>query len=177
MSQILTCFCHDKILIISFANISDDLIQCNFICFYCCFFRSQWLWMFTCLSRIKNFTFFFFIKRMICLLSQLMIIEFNRSNLMVLNKKFKFIAFLVVLKRNSNSISMLNVIIVVCLQIFQVTGFSYNFITYFWKLFWSKLFAKNAFIAYKHFYFFYSLLYWIVNDFVAYQYFKTRNFA
>ena len=174
----ISCFCLNNVLIKSFADISTENIHFNFMMFSFLFCFNQWLWISTCFNRVFSLTSFSFTKQIVWRLSHWIISCFWKFNLIARNNLIKNIAFLMMKNKINNSISVLNVMIVNCLQIFHETKSSNSFIMNFWKIFWFELSANDTSFAQTNVcYFDLSVSYWIVRNRVKYRYFITRSTA
>ena len=174
----ISCFCLSNVLIRLFADISTENIHFNFMMFSFLFCFNQWLWISTCFNRVFSLTSSSFIKRIVWRLSYWIISCFWKFNLIARNNLIKKHSFLMMKNKINNSISVLNVMIVNCLQIFHETKLLNNFIMNFWKFFRFELSANDAsFVQTNVCFLDLFVSYWIVKNRVKYRYFITRSTA
>ena len=110
-----SCFCLNKCLIRSFADISVVNIYVTFIFSDCIFWRNQCWWTSTWRNLISNFIIFLMKIRIVWRLSHWIFNVSSVSNLIDLKKRFHQIVFLIVRKIISDFVLILNVMIVICL--------------------------------------------------------------
>jgi hypothetical protein len=114
-----SCFCRDNILMKSSADISAVEHQFTLIRFVWISYLNQCLWISTYFSFVSSFSISFFNTRRIWRLSQRICNFFIESNRMNSKNNHHQIVFFAIRLRINNSVSMLNVIIVICLIVRQ----------------------------------------------------------
>jgi hypothetical protein len=173
-----SCFCLDKILINSFTNISTIDTQLIFIRLAWTSWRNQWRCTSTCLSLMSSFNNTWFKIIVICWLSQRMINFFMKSNRIDSKNRLHQMIFLIARVRARSSISILDVMIVICLIVLQSIESSYNWKKYSFKLFLKFFSSMNAALfTIKNMFKNRSSKYSIARFFVSYKYEITRLIA
>jgi hypothetical protein len=110
-----SCFCRDNSLMKSSVDISAVEHQFTLIRFVWIFCLNQCLWISTCFSFVSSFNISFFNTRRIWRLSQRICNFSIESNWMNSKNRLHQIVFFAIRLKINNSVSMLNVIIVICL--------------------------------------------------------------
>jgi hypothetical protein len=121
-----SCFCRDSILIKSFVDIFAIEHQLTLIRFVWISCFNQCLWISTCFSFVSSFSISFFNTRRIWRLSQRICNFFIESYTMNSKNLLYQIVFFAIRLRINNSVSMLNVVIVICLIARQSMRSSYS---------------------------------------------------
>jgi hypothetical protein len=129
-----SCFWRDKILINSSADISDVRTQLTWTRSVCIFCFNQWRCMSTCFNLMSSLRTSFFRIRSVWRLSHRMWSVFIESNCIISIKHFYYIVFLAIRVRINNSVSILDVMTIVCFAVLQFMKSSYS-----WNKYSSKL--------------------------------------
>ncbi len=121
-----SCFCRERILIKSSADIFAVDIQLTLIRSIWTFCLSQCRWISTCFNFVSSFNIFLFRILRIRRLSHSMWSFFMKSNRIDSKNRLHQIIFFAIRNRINNFASILNVIIVACFAILQSIELSYN---------------------------------------------------
>ena len=106
--------------------------------------RSQWLWISTCRSFVCSFATSSVTSRIVCLLSQLMLIVDSGSVICSsFSSRAKYNPSLATWERARSSASVVDVVTVSCLLALQATSPPKSLITYPWELFLSRVLSAN----------------------------------
>jgi hypothetical protein len=113
-------------LINSSANISDVKIQLTWILSVCILCLNQWRCMSTCFNLVSSLKTFFFRMRSVCRLSHRMWSVFIESICIVSKKRLHHITFLTIRMSANNSVSVLEMMTIVCSVVLQLMRSSYS---------------------------------------------------
>jgi hypothetical protein len=117
-------------LINSSADISDVRTQLTWTRFVCIFCLNQWRCMSTCFNLMSNLRTSFFRMRSVWRLSHRMWSVFIELNCIISKKRLHYITFLTIRVNVNNSISMLEMLTIICFAILQFMRSSYNWNKY-----------------------------------------------
>ncbi len=113
------CFCENSVLMKSSMRIVDDEIHCMLSRFACISWLNQCLWTSTCLNLIVYCVVRLISTRIVCILSYFIWMICESSKLITLKNLCYQITFLSITDIVNNSISIVLMITIFCLLIFQ----------------------------------------------------------